>query len=82
MIIVNVNLKSAISSTRDTSLAVVHITNDGTGNQTRRNYTVELFSRGDNPRLIRKRKIENWPAKAKPAWRLIAEAFKQLELNE
>lgn len=58
-------------------LCRVEIANEGTGSATRGNYKVILFSKSNAK--IRECKIENWPRKARPAWRLIAEAFKALE---
>lgn len=61
------------------SLGFVEIVNDGTGTLTRRNYDVTLYSRGDKPRMIKRVRVENWPAKAKSAFKLIIEAIKKLE---
>lgn len=77
MIVVRAELKSAISSSRDTQLCEMHIVNDGTGSSTRGNYDVALFGR--NGRRIRTARIENYARSALPAWRLIAAAFAALE---
>lgn len=60
-------------------LCTMTITNDGEGTDSRRNYIVRLYSRGKKPRIIRTCKIEGYPAKQQPAWRLIAKAFQELE---
>jgi len=65
-----------------TRLCEVHIVNDGTGIKNKMNYDVTLFSRGKNPRVIRKRRIENYKDRALPAWRLIAKAMQVLEENQ
>jgi hypothetical protein len=78
MIVVEAKLISAISPSRDATLCRVEIANDGTGTDTRRNYKVKLFSRGDQSRLIREVQLQGWPAKARPAWRLVEAAFAAL----
>lgn len=70
----NVNVKQTI-------LCNMTIVNDGTGSIKKGNYEVCLYSKGKKPRLIRKTRIENWNRISKPAWRLIAEAFKKLEIS-
>jgi hypothetical protein len=77
VIIVQAQLESAISSSRDELLCEVHIANDGTGSGSRGNYDVELYSRGGG-RLVRRGRVENWPRNAKPAWRLIQAAMESL----
>lgn len=77
MIVVTADLKSAISPSRDENLCRVEIGNDGTGTDSRGNYTVRLYARG-NGRLIRTARIENWPRNDRPAWRLIAAAMEAL----
>jgi len=49
MIVVNVDLKSAISTTRDRHLATLHISNTATGTKTRRNYAVRAFGPAGKP---------------------------------
>ncbi len=78
MIVVHMELKSAISSSRDERLCTVTITNDGTSDsRSRGHYDVELYAR-NNGRLIRRARVENWPRNAKPAWRLLAAAMEAL----
>lgn len=77
MIVVEANLISAISPDRDDTLCRVEIANVRcTG--PRADYTVRLYSRGANPRLIKTARVENWPRNAKPAWRLIQAAMEAL----
>lgn len=78
MIVADVNLVSAISSSRDENLCRVEIANDGTGTGSRGNYEVRLYARG-NGRLIRKARVENWVRNAHPAWRLLQAAMVALE---
>jgi hypothetical protein len=76
MIVVEAELRSAISSDRDCNLCRVHIIN-GTGTLTRGNYDVVLFGRKPG-RVIRTARVENWPRAAEPAWRLIQAAMESL----
>lgn len=78
MIVVEANLLSAISSSRDANLCRVEIANDGTGSASRGNYVVRLYARNDG-RLIRTARVDNWPRNAKPAWRLIQAALAALD---
>lgn len=79
MIVVEATLRSAISSSRDETLCRVEIANDGTrGGAARGTYEVRLYSRGENPRLIKTARVENWPRRARPAWRLIQAAMEAL----
>lgn len=64
-----------------TSLCKLHIINDGSGTKTRGNYDVMLYSKGDNPRIIRRGRIENWDRNGVPAWQLIAKAFQILDIS-
>jgi hypothetical protein len=78
MIVVQADLISAISSSRDDTLCRIEIVNDGPGTPSRCNYVVRLYSRGRSGRLIRTARVENWPRNAKPAWRLIQAAMEAL----
>jgi hypothetical protein len=77
MIVVEASLISAISPDRDDTLCRLEIANVS-GGGARADYEVKLYSRGDNPRLIRTGRVVNWPRTAKPAWRLIQAAMEAL----
>lgn len=77
MIVVEANLVSAVSESRDENLCRVEIANDGTGTLSRGNYNVRLYARNDG-RLVRTARVENWPRNAVPAWRLIQKAMEVL----
>lgn len=64
-----------------TNLCRVEIANDGSGTRTFGNYEVRLYSKGDSPRLLKTVRIVNWPRQRKPAWRLISEAFRLLDVE-
>lgn len=81
MIIVEAKLISAIDASSET-LCRMEIANLGTGTTARGNYKVKLYSRGKKPRLIKETTIYNWPRQAKPAWRLIQEAFKVMDPDD
>lgn len=76
MIHVDCELRSAIDGHRE-NLCSVEIANDGRGTASRGNYVVRLYAR-NNGRLVREARIENWPRKSKPAWRLIQAALEAL----
>jgi len=78
MIVVDMSLRSAIHSSRDTNLCRLEVVNDGTGTGSRGNYDVRLYAR-NNGRLIRSGRVEDWPRNARPAWRLLAAAMTALE---
>ena len=74
MIVVNVVLKSARDG-RTEHLGSLAICNDGTGTTARRNYDVQVFSRGKKPRVIRTARVEQHPAEAEPVLELVAKAL-------
>ena len=77
MIVVEMQLCSAISSSRDRQLCKVKIVNDGTSTKASRgNYDVTLY--GCDGRRIRTARVENYPRNAKPAWRLLQAAMEAL----
>lgn len=78
MIVAEVNLVSAISSSRDENLCRVEVVNDGTGTSSRGNYEVRLYARG-NGRLIRRARVDGWARNAHPAWRLFQAAMNALD---
>ena len=79
MIRVDVQLESAVSEDRNERLCQVVIANDGTGTGSLGNYDVRLYARGENGRLIRQARVEGYPRRVHPAWRLIAAAMRALE---
>jgi hypothetical protein len=81
MIVVDMELHSALSSSNDANLCRVEIANDGTGGSSRGNYNVRLFAR-NNGRLIRSARVENWPRNSLPAWRLLAAAMEALSKDQ
>ena len=78
MIVVTAELLSAITPDNDAHLCSVEICNDGgMERDTRADYDVTLYDRGG--RRLRTARVENWPRKARPAWRLVQAAFAALE---
>jgi hypothetical protein len=73
VIVVSVELKSAIHPSRDTMLGRVEIVNDGTGSRTVGNYDVRVYDRSG--RLTKTTRVENWRRLDKSALRLIAKAI-------
>jgi hypothetical protein len=80
MIVVTVELKSAISRTRDRTLGQVTIANDGTGTATRGNYLAVATGRGG--RTLATARVEGFPRRSRHALRLLVRALKALYPNE
>lgn len=86
MIRVTIELDSAITG-KTTTLGVMCIANDGTGSNKKRNYDVAVVRRGRHEHVIpgtmpsdsivvRRGRVENYPALALNVWRLICRALK------
>lgn len=80
MLVVNVQLKSAISPTRDKELARVLIANEGTGTATLGDYScVSLRGRGKSQldkRVVQRRgRVVNHPRQAEHVLNLVAKAL-------
>lgn len=78
MIVVDMQLRSAISSARDANLCRVEIANTGEKRGARHDYVVRLYARNDG-RLIRTAHVRDWPRDRHPAWRLLGAALDALE---
>jgi hypothetical protein len=76
---VNVDMWPLGIGARKYPLASFTIINDGTGSQTRGNYTVHAFSK--NGRVIRSAEIKDWPRLSRPVGDLLAEALKALNYS-
>jgi len=75
MIIVKVELHSAVTG-KVTELGRLHITNDGTGTETRGNYDVERMARITAKRqVLAHGRVTNWPRKSASIWRLLRRAL-------
>jgi hypothetical protein len=72
LIIVTVDLKSAISESRDKRLATLHISNIG-GGKTRRNYSVQTF--GGSGRPGKSGEVHDYPAEAVAVLNLVRRAI-------
>jgi hypothetical protein len=82
MIIVDMELKSAVSSSRDRNLGRIEISNIGQDDRgSYADYRVRLYAR-NHGRCIREVEIIGWPKKAQPAWRLIQEAMRRLSMAD
>lgn len=79
MIVVEMDLASALDRSRDRKLGRVEICNRGRGSKPGLfNYGVRLFSAGDKPRKVREAAIYDWPRERRTAATLIAVAFDAL----
>jgi hypothetical protein len=78
MIVIPIQLKSAISSTRDATLGTLVIINDGTSiNPNRGNYTVQMRSKVN--RIIREAKVKDHPRKSLPVGTLVRKALEAMK---
>jgi hypothetical protein len=73
MIIVKVELVSAIHSSRNRQLAEMHITNDGNGTDAVGHYDVRTF--GENGKPARKGRVENYRRKEVAVLNLVRQAI-------
>lgn len=79
MIVVKVELHSAITR-KVTLLAKMHITNDGTGTMSKRNYDVATMRGRDEDALSRntvqkQARVEDWPSERLHVWNLVQRAL-------
>ncbi len=72
MIVVTVELKSAISASRNRMLGQLVISNDGTGGETYGNYDARFT--GEAGRAGKRGRVERYPRKALAIWNLIRRA--------
>lgn len=77
MIIVKVDLKSAISSSRNKVLGEMIICNDGTGTNARGNYVARFYSGGKMRRLIKEVYIKSHARKQLSIWILVHKALEE-----
>lgn len=75
MIIVKVELVSAIHSSRSKELGRMIITNDGTGTDKRCSYDVEVMRRGAPSRVQRRARVQDYPRLAYTVWELVKRAL-------
>jgi hypothetical protein len=74
VIVVEMNLQSALSNSRDRHLGSIRISNDGKPtNMTRHNYDVEVL--GVKGQTIRRGRLENWPRDSKSPMQLLGAAL-------
>jgi len=74
MIIVRIELHSARTG-KLTELGRMRITNDGTGNNKRRNYDVELMRKGTATTVQRRGRVQDYPAPTYTIWELVRRAL-------
>lgn len=82
MIRVTIDLISAIHPSRDQTLGVMYVTNDGSGSHARRNYHVQVCRKGSFDignagaiKTTRLGKVLNFPSPSYNVWRLISRAI-------
>lgn len=87
MIVVSVQLKSAVHPSRDRELARMEIFNDETGDHNLRNYGVRtLIGRSkealDKHKVNRVGSVKRFPSEAIHIWHLISEALKAVHYDK
>lgn len=81
MIVVKVELHSAITG-QISEIGRMHITNDGSSDNVRRgNYNVSLMRRGTTDQVQRRSRVEKFPRLALSVWVLVARALKNLGIE-
>ena len=87
MIVVSVQLVSAIHPSRSKELARMEICNDGGGDEARGSYDVRTLRGRDkdalDQRIVNRRgRVSNYPRVALHVWHLVAEALKSVNYQE
>jgi hypothetical protein len=80
VIVVSVQLKSAIHPSRDATLGRVEIANDGTGDKDTGNYDIRVY--GKRGQLMTTARVEKFPRRAKHGLRLLTRALAAAFPNE
>lgn len=75
MILVKIELISAIHPSRNRELGRLVLTNDGLGTDKRCNYNVEMMRRGTTDKVQRRGRVENYPRHAYTVWELVRRAL-------
>ncbi|HEV8383016.1 MAG TPA: hypothetical protein VGQ29_15620 [Gemmatimonadales bacterium] len=78
MIVVTLDLRSALSSSRSRRLATITIANDGTGEDGRGNYHVMAQRRGGRARFAG---VRHFPRRSRSALELLRRALNALDEN-
>ena len=76
MIEVKISLNSYGRGKEIWELGKIKIINDGTGSDSRGNYTVKFFDRNDS--LFKKAEIKNHPRKSESIWKLLKKAMESI----
>lgn len=75
MIVVKIELHSAIHPSRSKEIGRMVISNDGTGTDELGSYNVELMRRGTKDKVLRQGLIQNYPRHAYTVWELVRRAL-------
>lgn len=71
MILVKIELVSAIHPSRSRELGRIKIVNDGSGTSNRGNYIAQLMRRGTTDKVLKTTVIQNYPRNAYSVWELV-----------
>lgn len=78
MILIKIELISAIHPSRSRELGRLVLTNDGKGTDKRCNYKAELMRRGTKDTVLKSTTIMNYPRHAYTVWELIRRVLQEL----
>lgn len=82
MILIKIELISAVSASRSRELGRMYISNDGTLLSAERgNYEVRLMRKGTTDVVQKATRVEDYPKKSAVIWSLVARALKNLGIR-
>jgi hypothetical protein len=81
MIVVRIELKSAVSAARNRELAAIVIANEGTGDTARGNYTAIATRVGGPTRRHYDGRVEGFPRKSRSVLELLRRALNAIHEN-
>lgn len=81
MIVIKIELVSAIHPSRSREIGRMEIGNDGAGTEERGDYVVRLMRRGTIDRVQKTAAVKNFPRISTPVWSLVARALANLGIR-
>lgn len=81
MVIVKIELVSAIDPRRSREIGRMVIHNTGEGTEDHGNYGIRLMRRGTTDVVQKTASVENFPRKSAVVWKLVARALKNLGIQ-
>lgn len=81
MILIKIELMSAVDEKRNREIGRMVICNDGTGHEMRSDYIVQLMRRGTRDKVLKTAEVKDYPRLSIPVWHLVARALKNLGIR-